>query len=233
MGVMLLLMALLLYYLDPNENKHYAAAAISIVPNLVTFYVQNIHSPVGDPLANNVRAIHPKQRRYVIPAPLLFSILIVVIYAFQNFLLEIFRAGLDQLALPDDKYVEIQVFNAGELAFGSMLPLSALWAIRIGFRPSPIYWHSAFLAAAITIGSIMSVTTMNAALRGTSPIGAMLGALFLGNTEPVLPPRGKWLLVALTIGDGILVIIVMGTWLLVWAKLGQWQFHRRYSVVTS
>ena len=218
MGLFLALLALLALYLDPSDSKVAAGALISIVPNLLTFYLGNAAAEREPVAARSLLAVKPVN--YRVPDSMAFSLVIASLVLFLNLLLAAFNANIVYIG-EDEHFYELQAAATGALTLGSFLPLSAILAARIGFRPAPFALRSILFAVAITMGSLTAIAALNTLIHGNSALEGLLTALFRPTGTAPLPIRGQVLLMLLTVGSGLLSVVIFGLWLAAWARFGR------------
>lgn len=228
--VALILLAALITYLDPSIEGKYAGIAVSIITAVVGMYYAKRDNNVENLQEKSTIDLYKAQSSWVVPPVASFIILISTLFLLFNLFSLGFQNAIAFLRISEPASTTLTLIDAGNLLFCSILPLSAVWSTKIGFRLKPVSWIQVLSADIFTLGCISLLTLFHGIVTGLPPITAILGSLFAGNNAPSLPIHGRGLMIFLTIATSLFVTLSMTTWLWAWSRFGHWRFRRCYIV---
>jgi hypothetical protein len=238
--ISLLMISALFIYLDPDASGKYAGILVSIVTAIVSIYfglAEEDTNPVEstrDEVSTQGKYLNIDTIKNVqyIPAFISFILLISSLLLVLNIFSYSFQVMIDNFRLPDNISMVLKLTNAGYIFFSSVLPLSAICSINIGYRSIPVYWSQSFMSTLFTLGCIAILTIVEGIATGLPPIKAILGALFVNNIAPTLTNNGTFLMAFFSLATSLTLVLGMTTWLWIWAKFGHWRFSRKYKKIT-
>jgi len=214
---------------DQSEDKWFSVAFAAASPNAAYHMLSQMRGEE----ARLQRPLKISERLMLgvrVPPYALFALIFAAVIGFANFLQDL---SLDNLGtagvlnlkqLTDAQFANLQVYVAGGIAFGTILPVVALLALLVGYQPRPVSFWQVALAAALTLGAMSASAVIGAVGSGWSAPQAILAQ----GAPPEVARALSGLWIVIIIACGLLVVVAASGWAWLWARLGNFLFRHHY-----